>query len=67
MREFQNLIQKSILDFLEEILYLISFIIFNIAMFKVGTIVGMVTLSITFFIIASFVTFIKAKGGGSKR
>ena len=39
-------------------------IIFNIAMFKVGLIFGLVTLSITLFIIASFVTYIKSKGGG---
>lgn len=59
MREFH----KLIFEYIEEILYLFSFIIFNIAMFKVGLIVGLVTLSITIFIIASFVTFIKSKGG----
>jgi len=66
MNEFHKLIQKSILDYIEEILYLISFIIFNIAMFKVGTIIGLVTLSVIIFVIASFVTFIKAKGGGRR-
>lgn len=60
MREFH----KLIFEYIEEVLYFLSFIIFNIAMFKVGTIAGLVTLSITFFIIASFVTFIKSKGGG---
>ena len=57
MREFH----KLIFEYIEEVLYLIAFIIFNVAMFKIGTIVGLVTLSITLFIIASFVTFIKSK------
>ncbi len=60
MREFY----KIIFEYIEEVLYLFSFIIFNIAMFKVGLIFGLVTLSITLFIIASFVTYIKSKGGG---
>ncbi|MDU2123428.1 MAG: DUF1056 family protein [Clostridium celatum] len=62
MREFH----KLIFEYIEEILYLFSFIIFNVAMFKVGLIVGLVTLSIILFIIASFVTFIKSKKGGGK-
>lgn len=67
MREFRSFILNKIYDFLEEILYLIAFIVFNTAMFKISLICGLVTLSIILFIIASFVTFIKINKVNKRR
>lgn len=70
MKEFLIQIKDGIYNVLEEILFLLAFIIFNIAMFKVNEVAGLITLSITLFIIGSFVTFIKTKTnskGGVRR
>lgn len=52
---------NKVYDFLEDILFLAAFIIFNAAMFKIGIICGLITLSITLFFMASLVTFAKSK------
>lgn len=49
-------------DYLEEILFLMSFFIFDLTMFLFISIkVGLITLSIIIFIIALYVTFYKSK------
>lgn len=69
MKEYLIKIKDDIYNVLEEILFLLAFFIFNFAMFKLNAIAGLVTISITLFIIASFVTFIKTKTskGGVRR
>lgn len=70
MKEFILQFKNGIYNVLEEILFLLAFIIFNVAMFKLNEIAGLVTLSLTLFIIGSFVTFIKTKTnskGGVRR
>lgn len=57
-----NKLKKNIYDYLEEILFLMSFFIFNLTMFLfVSVKVGLITLSIIIFIIALYVTFYKSK------
>ena len=70
MKEFLIKIKDGFYNMLEEVLFLLAFIIFNFATFKINEVAGLVTLSLTLFIIGSFVTFLKAKTnskGGVRR
>lgn len=59
MKKILTAISSKIYDFLEEILYISAFMMFNTAMFKISYICGLITLSIQMFIMALLVTFIK--------
>lgn len=59
MKKILTAISSKIYDFLEEILYISAFMMFNTAMFEIGYICGLITLSILMFIMALLVTFIK--------
>lgn len=56
-------IKSKIINYLEEILFILAFVILDIAMFLVGTVAGLITLSIVLFIIGAYITYIKLKGG----
>lgn len=59
-------IKENFYKFIEDILFVISFIILIYAMFKfVSLLAGFITLSIVLFIIAIFITLIK-RGGENK-
>lgn len=59
-------IKENFYKFVEDILFVISFIILIYAMFKfVSLLAGFITLSIVLFIIAIFITLVK-RGGENK-
>ncbi|MDU1413449.1 MAG: DUF1056 family protein [Clostridium sp.] len=60
----KNIDYKNIaIGWLEEIFFLLSFIILDIAMFLISIVAGLITLSIILFIVGLVITFIKNRGG----
>ena len=64
VKKFKNIdCKKFTIGWLEDIFFILSFIILDIAMFIVSIIAGLITLSIILFIIGIAIIFVKKKGG----
>lgn len=61
-----KVIKKSILNYLEDILFIFSFLMFDIAMFNISLTAGLICTSIIIFIIACVVLAFKIKGSEHK-
>lgn len=64
MKILKNIDYKNIvISWLEEIFFILSFIILDVAMFLINVVAGLITLSIILFIVGVAIVFIKNKGG----
>lgn len=63
MKKFKNII----VNYLEELFFISSFLIFIIAMFFINNVIGLISISVILFIIGIYITYINMKRGEKSR
>ena len=59
MKKFKNII----MNYLEELFFISSFLIFIIAMFFISNVIGLISISVILFMIGIYITYINMKRG----